>query len=220
MTIKKLAGVVVAAAIPFGIGAVTVAPAWATDNIKIFGEQERINDWGTGAPLIGYTVMNFSPSSAAVPHSGQLYEATLNVVAFDGWANPQIERFVARAESGDGDPVILNAPGGISGAQIPPGGSTTGKLYFDVIGDVPNSVVWNDGTRDILGWVPGVVPLEGTPVIGTGSGTSEEITSPATGSSGGLPAESGNLGEATPSVLAPAPFELTQAEVALPGFNR
>ncbi|MEI7545086.1 MAG: DUF1942 domain-containing protein [Mycobacteriaceae bacterium] len=220
MTIKKLAGVVVAAAIPFGIGAVTVAPAWATDNIKIFGEQERINDWGTGAPLIGYTVMNFSPSSAAVPHSGQLYEATLNVVAFDGWANPRIERFVARAESGDGDPVILNAPGGISGAQIPPGGSTTGKLYFDVIGDIPNSVVWNDGTRDILGWVPGVIPLEGTPVIGMGSGTSEEITSPATGSSGGLPAESSNLGEATPSVLAPAPFELTQAEVALPGFNR
>jgi len=220
VTIKKLAGVVVAAAIPFGIGAVTVAPAWATDNIKIFGEQERINDWGTGAPLIGYTVMNFSPSSAAVPHNGALYEATLTVQAFDSWANPQIGGFVARAESGDGDPVILYAPGGINGAQIPPGGSTTGKLYFDVIGDMPNSVVWNDGTRDILGWVPGAIPLDGTPVIGMGSGTSQEITSPATGSSGGLPAESSNLGEATPSVLAPAPFELTQAEVALPGFNR
>jgi hypothetical protein len=220
VTIKKLAGIAVAAAVPFGIGIATVAPAWATDNIKIFGEQERINDWGTGAPLIGYTVMNFSPSSAAGPHSGQLYEATLNVVAFDGWANPRIERFVARAESGDGDPVILNAPGGISGAQIPPGGSTTGTLYFDVIGDIPNSVVWNDGTRDILGWVPGVIPLEGTPVIGMGSGTSEVITGPTTGSSGGLPAESSNLGEATPSVLAPPPFELTQAEVALPGFNR
>jgi hypothetical protein len=35
-----------------------------------------------------------------------------------------------------------------------------------------------------------------------------------------MPAESGNLGEAAPAVLAPAPFELTQAEVALPGFNR
>jgi hypothetical protein len=220
VTIKKLAGVVVAAAIPFGIGAATVAPAWATDNIKTFGEQARINDWGTGAPMIGYTVMNFSPSSDPVPHNGDLYEATLTVQSFGGWVNPQIERFVARAESGDGDPVLLYAPGGISDAQVPPGGSTTGTLYFDVIGDMPNSVVWNDGTRDILGWVPGAIPLDGTPVIGMGSGTSEEITSPATGPSGAMPAESGNLGEAAPSVLAPPPFELTQAEVALPGFNR
>ena len=219
MTIKKLAGVVVAAAIPFGIGAATVAPAWATDNIKIFGEQERINS-APGVPVIGYTVMNFSPSSAPVPHSGKLYEATLTVNAFDGWADPRIGGFVARAESGDGDPVLVNAPGGISGAQIPTGGTTTGKLYFDVIGDTPNSVVWNDGTRDILGWVPGAIPLDGAPVIGMGSGTSEEITSPATGSTGAMPAESGNLGEAAPSVLAPAPFELTQAEVALPGYNR
>ena len=39
-----------------------------------------------------------------------------------------------------------------------------GKLYFDVVGDVPNSVVWNDGTRDILAWVPGETPLTGLPV--------------------------------------------------------
>ncbi len=38
---------------------------------------------------------------------------------------------------------------------MPPGGSTTGKLYFDVVGDVPNSVVYNDGVRDVLAWVPG-----------------------------------------------------------------
>ena len=220
MSSKKLAGIVFAAAIPFGIGAVTVAPAWATDNIKTFGEQERINDWATGAPMIGYTVMNFSPSSDPVPHSGQLYEATLTVDAIGGWVNPQIGGFIARAESGDGDPVILNAPGGISGAQIPPGGFTTGKLYFDVIGDMPNSVAWNDGTRDILAWVPGAVALDGNPVMGTGSGTSQIITDPATAGSSGMPAETGNLGEAAPSVLAPAPFELTQAEVALPGFNR
>jgi len=35
-----------------------------------------------------------------------------------------------------------------------------------------------------------------------------------------MPAESGNLGEATPAVIAPAPFELTEAEVSSPGFNR
>jgi len=220
VSIKKVCGVLAAAAIPFGIGAVTVAPASATDNIKTFGEQERINDWATGAPMIGYTVMNFSPSSDAVPHSGQLYEATLTVDAIGGWVNPQIGGFIARAESGDGDPVILNAPGGISGAQIPPGGFTTGKLYFDVIGDTPNSVVWNDGTRDILGWVPGAVALDGTPVMGMGSGTSQIITDPAAAAASGMPAETDPAIVATPSVLAPPPFQLTEAEVALPGFNR
>ena len=219
MSMKKLAGVIAAAAISFGIGAVTVAPASATDNIKTFGEQARINDWGTGAPMIGYTVMNFSPSSDPVPHNGDLYEATLTVQSFGGWVNPMIERFVARAESGDGDPVLLYAPGGISGAQVPPGASTTGTLYFDVIGDLPNSVVWNDGTRDILGWVPGAIPLDGTPVIGTGSGTSEVITDPAA-ATGAMPAETDPAIVATPSLLAPPAFELTEAEVALPGFNR
>lgn len=215
MKTKKLAGVIAAAAIPFGIGAVSVAPASATDNIKIFGEQERIS-YIPGVPVIGYTVTNFGPSSAPVPHNGQLYEATLNVVSFGDSVNPKIEGFMVRAESGDGDPVLRNAPGGINAGQLPPGGSTTGKLYFDVIGDTPNSVVWNDGTRDILAWVPGVIPLEGNPVIGMGTGSSEVITGP----SGGMPAESGNLGEATPAVIAPAPFELTEAELSSPGFNR
>jgi hypothetical protein len=37
---------------------------------------------------------------------------------------------------------------------------------------------------------------------------------------GVMPAESsGNLGEATPNVVAPPPFELTEAEVSSPGFN-
>lgn len=219
MKTKKLAGVIAAAAIPFGIGAVSVAPASATDNIKIFGEQERIS-YIPGVPVIGYTVTNFGPSSAPVPHNGQLYEATLNVVSFGDSVNPKIEGFMVRAESGDGDPVLRNAPGGINAGQLPPGGSTTGKLYFDVIGDTPNSVVWNDGTRDILAWVPGVIPLEGNPVIGMGTGTSEVIDGPAAAGSSGMPAESGNLGEATPAVIAPAPFELTEGELASPGFNR
>jgi hypothetical protein len=36
-----------------------------------------------------------------------------------------------------------------------------------------------------------------------------------------MPVESsGNLGEASPEVIAPAPFQLTEGEVASPGFNR
>ena len=214
MKTTKLAGILAAAAIPFGIGAVTVAPASATDNIKTFGEQERIS-YIPGVPVIGYTVTNFRPSSAPVPHNGKLYEATLNVVAFGAAVDPKIQGFMVRAESGDGDPVLLNAPGGISGAQLAPGGSATGKLFFDVIGDTPNSVVWNDGTRDILAWVPGEIPLEGTPVVGYGSGTSEVITGP----SGSMPAETDAAIVATPEIIAPEPFQLTEGELASPGFN-
>jgi hypothetical protein len=157
--ITKLAGAIAAGVITFGISA--AAPASATDNIKPFGEQERLIDGSTGGPMIGYTVTGLTPSSDPVPHNGDLYEATVTVEGFGGWATPLIPMFNARAQSGVGYPVIVNAPGGLSGAAVAPGDTSTGKLYFDVVGDVPNSVVYNDGTRDILAWVPGA-PQGGT----------------------------------------------------------
>ena len=156
VNIKKLAGAVAATAITFSVGATTAAPASAVDNVKPFGQQERLNVGVTGGPMIGYTVRDLGPSSDPVPHNGQLYEATLTVDAFGGWANPMVHMFNARAESSALYPLVAAA--GVGGA-VPPGGSTTGKLYFGVVGDVPNSVVYNDGVRDVLAWVPG--PPEG-----------------------------------------------------------
>ena len=155
MNIKKLAGAIAATAMTFSVGAANAAPASAVDNIKPFGNQVRVLD-STGAPMIGYTVRDLSPSSDPVPHNGQLYEATLTVDAFGSWASPMIHMFNARAESSAMYRHLAAA--GVGGA-VPPGGSTTGKLYFDVVGDVPNSVVYNDGVRDLLAWVPG--PPEG-----------------------------------------------------------
>ena len=70
--------------------------------------------------------------------------------------------FNARAQSGYNYRVLANVwtPQGLSGAALPPGASTTGKICFDVVGDVPNSVVYNDGSHDLPGWVdpPVVVP--------------------------------------------------------------
>ena len=156
MNIKNLAGAVAASAITFSLGAATVAPASAADNIKPFGSQERLNDRVTGGALIGYTVRDLSPSSDPVPHNGQLYEATVTVEAFGSWATPIVPMFNARAENSAMYRVLTDA--GVGGA-VPPGGSTTGKFYFDVVGDVPNSVVYNDGVRDVFAWVPG--PPEG-----------------------------------------------------------
>jgi hypothetical protein len=177
--INKLAGAVAATAIGVGVAAGTVAPALAANNIKPFGQQETLNDSVTGAPMIGYAVTALSPSSDAVPHNGQLYAATVTVEGLAGWATPLVPLFNARAESGQNYQVI---GGGVAAA--PPGGQTTGKLYFDVVGDVPNSVVYNDGTQDLLVWVPGVAEggVPGGSGITDSTGTSEIIgTAPTDG---------------------------------------
>lgn len=228
MLITKLAKAATAAAAAVGIAAATVTPASATDNIKIFGEQMRLNKPG-GVPFIGYTVTNFGPSSDPVPHRGTLYGATLTVDAFADWALPMISLFNARARSGQGYPLIPNAPGGISGAWIPPGGVSTGKLYFDVTGDEPNSVVYNDGFRDILAWVPGTIPLEGfrdappdtmDPVV---PDTDSQVAPPPDASQPGAaeaaPPPSDSEIVATPNNIAPEPYQLSEAEVAEPGFR-
>src|SRR5690349_2013268 len=136
MKAKRLAALVSAAAIMVSVGAVTAVPAEAASNIKPFGQTETLLG-PNNAPQITYTVDGLHPSSDAVPHAGQLYEA--GVTAEGGV--PMMSMFNARAESGANYRVI--------------GGLIPGKLYFDVVGDVPNSVVYNDGVQDLLTWIPG-----------------------------------------------------------------
>ena len=161
MKIRKVAGAVAATAIMFSIGA--PAPASAADNMKLFGVQETLIDYGLGTE-IGYTVTGLMPTADVIPHpvSGRLYEATVNAVALQGTVTPVVPFFNARAISGHNYRVIANVwtPQGLSGAALPQGASTTGKIYFDVVGDVPNSVLYNDGSHDLLGWVdpPVAVP--------------------------------------------------------------
>jgi len=200
--VRKLAAPVGIAAMTIGIAASTVIPASAANNIKPFGQQETINDYGTGAPMIGYTVSGLNPSSDPVPHNGQLYAADVTVDGLGGWATPIVALFNARAESGANYVVIANAPGGPAAA--PPGGSSTGTLYFDVVGDVPNSVVYNDGTQDLLVWVPGAAEGGVPGAAGSGppdsAGSSTEIIDNAPVGA----AESGG-DMAAPAEIAPPP---------------
>lgn len=160
----RIAGSIAAAVL---FGAATVAPAWAVDDIKPFGQQETVRD-AVGIE-IGYTVRGLSPSADVIPYpvAGRLYEAMVTADAVQGPATPVIPFFNARSENGDNYRVLANVftPQGLSGATLPPGGSTTGKLYFDVVGPVPNSVVYNDGTHDVLGWVD----TGGQPATGGGA---------------------------------------------------
>jgi len=152
-------------------GAAAVAPAWAIDDIKPFGQRETVRD-AVGTE-VGYTVRDLSPSADVIPYpvAGRLYEAMVTADAVQGAVTPVIPFFNARSENGDNYRVLANVftPQGLSGATLPPGGSTTGKLYFDVVGPVPNSVVYNDGTHDVLGWVD----TGSQPATGDGVGVAE-----------------------------------------------
>lgn len=218
MDIQKLVGAVAATLVAFGIGAAGAPSASAADNIKIFGEEETLNGFNS-QPYIGYTVFGLNPSDDPVPHNGDLYSAKLLINGYGLNTDPQIGRFGARAESGIFYPAISGASNG-------------NKLYFDVTGPVPNSVVWNDGIRDILAWIPGDLPLtpknvrdEPADVVAPPYdpfATAEGALTPSQpGAAEAGPVEgSGALPEAVPNDLAQPPFQLNEAEVAMPGFNR
>jgi hypothetical protein len=149
--IKELAGAVAAATVMFSVGA--VAPASAADG-QVFGLQQTVSDPNGGE--IAYTVSKFLPSADAIPYpvSGQLYEATVRADAIYGLATPVIPAFSAQAESGQNYPALANVwtPQGLSGMTLLPGGMSTGKVYFDAVGDPPNSVVYNGG-GEMVAWI-------------------------------------------------------------------
>jgi hypothetical protein len=167
------------------IGVGVVPPAWATSNIKEFGVEETVKD--VNGPLIGYTVTGLMPSADPVPYpvAGRLYEATVRANAIVGTVTPAPNLFNARAENGDNYRSL--PPASLSGGPIGQGGSTTGKVYFDVVGANPNSVVFNNGFEDILGWImpPGISPAEVAP--------------PASGGGGGAGGGEGSMGSTGPN---------------------
>ena len=85
---------------------------------------------------------------------GRLWEATATVHADRGTVTPIITDFNARARNGQTYQALPAASRwGINPATLGQGGTSTGKLYFDVIGQPPDGVVYNAGGRDLLFWV-------------------------------------------------------------------
>jgi hypothetical protein len=192
MKIRKLVAPVGIAAVAIVVATGVAVPASAANNIKPYGVPESLEDV-YGNPMITYTVQGLRPSSDAVFHNGRLYEAT---VTNDGGV-PIAALFNARAESGQSYRII--------------GGGIPGKIYFDVVGDTPNSVVYNDGVQDLLAWVSPKPISSGAPDV---AGETTDI--------GGAPTDGGGTtggNEVAPAVQAPPPFQLTEPEIAEPGFN-
>jgi hypothetical protein len=104
-----------------------------------------------------WTVSNLQPSTDAIPYRpvGALWEATVDAELPHGGI-PMITGFVARTDSVS-YPVLwgVAAPMGVPPAALPPGGTTSGKLYFDVTGPPPDSVAYTADGADLAVWTTG-----------------------------------------------------------------
>jgi hypothetical protein len=112
-----------------------------------------------GQVQLGWTVSNLKSSAdtiTAYPVAGQLWEATATVRAISGPVTPAISQFNARSADGTDYRVLWQAAttNTISGATIPQGAQSTGKIYFDVTGPQPISVAMNNGMEDLMVWGP------------------------------------------------------------------
>ena len=112
-----------------------------------------------GQVELTWTVSDLKSSADTVPSypvAGQLWEATATVKAIHGTVTPAISQFNARTAGGVNYRVLWQdaGPNTISGATIPQGAQSTGKIYFDVTGPSPTIVAMNNGMEDLLVWGP------------------------------------------------------------------
>ena len=178
METNILAGIV-ATSVVFGIGAAT--PAVATADNQIVGIEQTVGD-PTGTE-IAYTVTKIVPSADPVAHpvEGQLYEATVMAKAIQGTVVPLVSFFTARAANGANYPALADVSN-LSAAPLADGATTDGTIYFDVVGPVPTSVVYDNPPQAVLTWKE---PIPGDPTAGGSTGHSSGGGSTGGGSTGG-----------------------------------
>jgi hypothetical protein len=147
---------IITAAAAVGISVAMAATASAYSTVGKFGTYERLYDAG-GAVVTAWTVDNLKPSTdriPAYPLHGTLWEATATIEPVRGTVTPLIPNLNARADNGRNYQALWEAfmPQGISGATIPQGARSTGKVYFDVTGQTPSRVMYDNGVQDLLIW--------------------------------------------------------------------
>lgn len=213
-----VAGAVMAAPI---VGAESGAPAGPA--VHGIGQQA---DLVNGSVVQGWTVTDLKTSTDTIPYvvRGTLWEATATDEAVQGAATPIVSNFNARAKNGETYRVLwqVATPQGVNPSTLNQGQQTTGKLYFDVTGAQPDSVVYNDGSRDLLLWVQ---PAPSSTPSSTPSWTPRSRSSPsgsATSSSPQAaeqtpPAAAEAVEPATPGAPVPASAELVPAPAGSSG---
>lgn len=145
-----------------GAGAICAPSATADDTaIHTLGSSAELVN---GSVVQAWTINDLKPSSDAIPYpvTGTLWEATATDTAIQGTVAPIVSNLNARARSGQTYRVLFGVATaqGVNPATLTQGQNTTGKVYFDVTGDTPDSVVYNAGGADLAVWVqPPPTPL-------------------------------------------------------------
>lgn len=110
-----------------------------------------------GPGVQGWTISDLRPSSDSIPYQprGTLWEATATDEALQGSAIPIIANLNAQSSSGQNYQSLFNVPTaqGIVPRALTEGQKTSGKVYFDVTGDAPDSLVYQSGGNDLIRWV-------------------------------------------------------------------
>ncbi|WP_343600624.1 MPT63 family protein [Mycobacterium sp.] len=140
--------------------ATSVAPsaAAAYPIVGTLGSTLQMTDT-VGQVVLSWKVADLRPSSDTMPDfpvAGQVWEATATVHAIQGSVTPAISQFNAVDPNQAAYRVLwqVAAPDSISGATIPEGAESTGKIYFDVTGPPPTTVTMNNGIEDLMIWGP------------------------------------------------------------------
>lgn len=147
--------------------ALSGAPVGAATTTAELGATQTLTN-ADGLVVTGYTVNYLAPSLDAdtinYPVEGRLYQASVVVQALKGTVTPLLPMFNARAANGD-TYRMLAAPswGGVAGLTLAEGQKSSGRIYFDVTGETPNSVVYNNGAEDLLIWVGEAMPEAAPP---------------------------------------------------------
>jgi len=201
--ITTITTVLASAAAAGAVGIVSAPIASAEDtSVSSLGSQGKLVD---GNVIQGWTISNLQPSSDEIPYpvSGTLWEATATDEAIQGGVTPIVSNLNARAQSGQTYGALFQVPTteGVNPATLVQGEKTTGKVYFDVTGDNPDTVVYNAGGSDLLSWV------QPAPAPARQSG-SQWSPAPARSQATPAPAETAAAAPATTPVT-PAPAAMS-----------
>lgn len=186
-------------------------------NTTHLGSQAQLVD---GNVVQGWTVTGLKVSTDTIPYQpqGTLWEATATDQAIQGSAIPIVSNFNARARDGQTYRALFGVATaqGVNPATLAPGQQTSGKIYFDVTGSAPDSVVYATNASDLIVWVtPPPAPSTGGSAAASGTRTyrAPASTSPSTSSTETstteTPAASSTETSTTETPAAPAGAEAT-----------
>jgi hypothetical protein len=189
------------------VGIIGAPIASADDATTTIGSQAKLMD---GNVVQGWTITDLKTSTDPIPYpvAGTLWEATATDEAIQGSATPIVSNLNARAKSGQTYRVLFGVatPQGVNPATLAQGEKTTGKVYFDVTGDTPDSVVYNAGGQDLVVWLQGPPALQDIAPYTSAPAGGQTSPVPATGTpAAGTPGTASSPTAATPTEGAPLP---------------